>query len=125
MAAASLTVILSLGAFFGFSNTQNKSANSFILSVNAQDLEENKQVSISSDDSGYAISEGDNNVVGYALKFPVECKGENIDTVTYNVNNAKICVSTTNNDNIITDSVPSNAVIAPIITPIKKERDCC
>lgn len=92
--AASLAAIVAIGGAIGIGSFSNRTDNSFILSVNAAEITDKNSATVSiSGDHGFSYSEGDNDEVGYSLGLPVSCKGDNIDTITYSVDNGAISVN--------------------------------
>ncbi|MGN0477733.1 MAG: hypothetical protein ACI4HM_10415, partial [Ruminococcus sp.] len=84
--AASLAVIIALGAFFTF-GIGTKKDNSFVLSVNAAEVSKTKSAYIEmgekSLESLLSVDYKNNAEVIYPIYL--KCKGEEIDTVTYSV----------------------------------------
>ena len=84
--AASLALIIGIGAF---SFAMPKSNNSFMLTVNAAELTEEKSVLADTSAFGFAVSEGDDNLDHYSIDFPVKYEGDNIKSVTYSINKGR------------------------------------
>lgn len=86
--AASLAIVAGAGTFFSLNNSTPESNNNFIMTVNAAEINKNNEVLLSSNDfNGYGISfsdDGEN--LYYDLSMPIACKGENLESITYSVN---------------------------------------
>lgn len=104
--AASLAMILALGGVmtFGMSKSETGANNSFVLSVNAAEVtNSNSAVMNISEGSGLAMGEGDHGNVTFSAYLPIGCKGDNIDTITYEINRGAFDIATPEGDKTIVD----------------------
>ncbi|MCH5304441.1 MAG: hypothetical protein J1E41_06220 [Ruminococcus sp.] len=108
--AASLAALVAIGGTIGYNIVTPK--NSFVLTVNAAEITETNSAKIStSGANGFSYGEGDNDEVGYCLDLPVNCKGQNIDTVSYSVDTGALSVSYYKNSNPVISGKENNKVI--------------
>ncbi|MGN1127175.1 MAG: hypothetical protein ACI4RI_07015 [Ruminococcus sp.] len=104
--AASLAMVLTLGGVmtFGMSKSETGTNNSFVLSVNAAEVTRNNSAVMNiSDGSGLAMGEGDDGNVTFSAYLPIGCKGDNIDTITYEINRGAFDIATPEGDKTIVD----------------------
>ncbi len=91
--AASLAIILALSAIVNIKNISlTEDDSSFIFSVGAEEISNNPLV-VPDDITARGLS---NN--SYSISFPITCKGKNIESITYSIQNA---VFVNNSDKII------------------------
>lgn len=81
--AASLAIVFALSTVVGLNGIPlTENGNSFILTVGAEEINKTPLV-VPNDVIGTAFSDQ-----SYAAVFPITCKGENIDSITYSIENA-------------------------------------
>ena len=117
--AASLAVVLSLGAIFGggllaAGNTGGTQPQyGFIITANAAEITHEQPASISLDDGamnyGYGGDFGEP-VFDYNTVFPIKCKGTNIDTVTYSISNSAFQISYLDNNPVLSGTELENTL---------------
>ena len=81
-----------------------KDGHAFTLYVNAAELEEGKSVTLSSDTSkqSWAFSGNeDDNEMSYVIEMPVTCTGDDIDTITYEINKGAFQIDQMPDENIV------------------------
>ncbi|MCH5250594.1 MAG: hypothetical protein J1E98_11705 [Lachnospiraceae bacterium] len=116
-AAACAALVIFTGISTGFwnrldSNSQedeNESIstieNMFTLKVMAAELEEGEPVvlNVGGNDNSSVLGATDNGEISYCINAPFTCEGENIETVTYSVNNGAFQIVQPTNESIIVD----------------------
>ncbi len=119
--AACMALVVGLGQVGSFTSDKLKSNNSFSIQVNAQTLEKGK--SVLNDKTAFmgVVCENEDSGVKYSVDFPVTCKGDNIEKVTYSIKGAVFQVSNPENKSVIIDgkkaekslSLPANTAEKP------------
>lgn len=135
--AASLAFVAALGAVFGGSlittgggspltepsgaassangtaQTETAHQNGFILTANAAEVTRGENSVTVSLDNGFLSCSGDEKtkLTAYNVLFPLQCEGENIDTITYSISNAQFFVHTLNNSDMIVSAVKADKEI--------------
>ena len=92
--AASLALVMAIGGTIGynhFSSTVEQTTSPFIMTVNAEEVTAEKASLLNiTGDYGLSLSENNNGNIYYCLNFLPECKGDNIKSVTYSLDNGTI-----------------------------------
>ena len=104
--AACLIVVLTTNAVI--STVQNnhashtKAENSFTITAYAKELTQTKKVySDKYEAASSAICGTEDGDISFAFEFPVTCKGENIDTITYQINEGAFTISNPEGKSIV------------------------
>ncbi|MBQ7521545.1 MAG: hypothetical protein IJU14_01540 [Clostridia bacterium] len=97
--AASLALIMTIGGTIGYHRFTTPSTNPFIMTVNAEELMPNNTLISTPQNYGLAISERDDGRIVYCLDFTLECKGDNIQSVTYTLDKDNIGIFYRNHQN--------------------------
>ena len=97
--AASLVLIMAIGGTIGYHRFTTPSTNPFIMTVNAEELLPNNTLISTPQNYGLALSEKDDGKIAYCLDFTLECKGDNIQSVTYTLDKDIIGIVYRNNLN--------------------------
>ena len=79
--------------------------NMFTLKVMAAELEEGHPVTINigGNDNSSVLGATDNGEISYCISAPFTCEGENIETVTYSINNGAFQIVQPEDESIIVD----------------------
>ena len=74
----------------------------------AAELEEGKPVTlnIGGEDNPAVLGGTENEEISYCISAPITCEGENIETVTYSINNGAFQIVQPTDENIIVDGQP-------------------
>ncbi|MGN0455785.1 MAG: hypothetical protein ACI4F2_02910 [Acutalibacteraceae bacterium] len=117
--AASLAVVLSLGAIFGggllaAGNTGGTQPQyGFIITANAAEITHEQPASITLDDGamnyGYGGDFGEP-VFDYNTVFPIKCEGTNIDTITYSISNSAFQIAYLDNSPVLSGTELENTL---------------
>ena len=97
--AASLALIMTIGGTIGYHRFTTPSINPFIMTVNAEELIPNTTQIPIPQKYGLSLSERDDGRITYCLDFTLECRGENIQSVTYTLDKDNIGIVYCNNQN--------------------------
>lgn len=93
--AASLALVMVIGGTIGynhFSSTVEQTTSPFVMTVNAEEITPNETLFSNPLNYGLAVSEDDNGNVAYCLDLKLECKGDNIKSITYTLDKDTIGV---------------------------------
>lgn len=120
--AASLAVIIALGAFFTF-GIGTKNDNSFVLSVNASEVSKTKSAYIEMGEKniGDLLSIDYKNNAEVIYPIYLKCKGKDIDTVTYSVDRGAFETSLRATENKIKECVSAQSDKYHIAIPLNGE----
>lgn len=91
--AASLALVMAIGGTIGynhFSGTEEQTASPFVMTVNAEEIIPNETRFPDPRDYSLGLSENNSGLVTYCLGFKLECKGDNIKSITYTLDKDRI-----------------------------------
>lgn len=107
--AACAALVATFGMGINYRNIfhTNEDSSPFTISVYAAELEEGKTVPvILGQEQCWALGgDGDTDTVDYVIKTDFRCEGENIESITYSINQGAFNVSEMPGDSIIMDEV--------------------
>lgn len=88
--AASLALVMAIGGTIGYNHFSSavehtQPASPFVMTVNAEEITPNETLFSNPLNYGLMISDNDNGDVVYRLDLKLECKGDNIKSITYTI----------------------------------------
>lgn len=87
--AATAAIIIVSVMYPGIGGEDSVFSNSFVLKVNAAELEAGKEIPVVTEGLGttYYLGVGENeNSISYCMNIPLTCEGDNIESICYSIN---------------------------------------
>ncbi|MBQ7505258.1 MAG: hypothetical protein IJT79_08085 [Ruminococcus sp.] len=106
--AASLAVVIALGAVFFPMSKENKS---FVITANAAELNDNSFTTIGELPANNWRADVEKNEIYVIADFTLEVKGENIKNITYTIDNGAFAVPDNNDKLILTKQADKNVCV--------------
>ena len=91
--AASLALVMAIGGTIGYNHflsAVEKTTSPFVMTVNAEEIMPNETSFPNPRDYSLGLSENNSGLVTYCLGFKLECKGDNIKSITYTLDKDRI-----------------------------------
>lgn len=120
--AVCMVIVLVMGSLgnYGGTSVQNK----FALTVEAAELIENNYVAavIDGQEQGWAFSDTEDGQLSYYIETPFGCTGDNIRSITYQINKGAFQVIAPEGQSVITSGVATEALNTPTSTKTDDDR---
>ena len=110
--AASLAIVIAIGGTIGynhFSSTVEQTTNPFVVTVNAEEITPNETLFSNPLNYGLAVSDDDNGDVVYCLDLKLECKGDNIKSITYALDKDTMNIVYKSDMNLVVDGTQADS----------------